>query len=288
MGFTDIFKPKYKHSDWEVRLSAVIELTDESKLIDIARNDPSRDVRGVAAKKIKEQEILKEIIETDEIPYVQFCAFTQIENRGEYIKKIKNQYLLSHIAQYDEDESIALEAINLLSDNKELDSIAKQTACSSYHNINRAMEATKKITNQEVLKDIISYKFTDNKVRCEAAKNVTDETLLKFIVLHSEYGVDARLVAIEKITDKEVLDRILKSENGVICPHCKSSNLEQDKSLVRSSQPYRKYERSKRKRCRNCKRFIEPYELINDDPIIFEKTRDRLRELGYLTMENYL
>ena len=280
MGFIDIFKPKYKHSDWSVRIKAVNEMTDESKLIDIAINDNSLDVRGAAAKKIKDQKTLKEIIESEKSSHVQFCAFTQIENREEYLKEINNQYLLSHIAQYDKDENIALEAINLLSDTKELTSIAKQTGCSSYHNTNRAMEAAKKVTNQEVLKDIISYKFTKNQVRCEAAKNVTDEQLLKFIALHSEYGVDARLVAIEKITDKEVLDRIRRSKNDDICPYCKSNNLEQDRSLVSSSQPYMKYEQSKRKRCRNCKRFMEPYELINDDPIIFEKTEERLKELG--------
>ena len=29
MAFTDLFKPKYKHSDWKVRLEAVKEITEE-------------------------------------------------------------------------------------------------------------------------------------------------------------------------------------------------------------------------------------------------------------------
>uniref|UniRef100_UPI0038907785 hypothetical protein n=1 Tax=Methanobrevibacter sp. TaxID=66852 RepID=UPI0038907785 len=42
MGFlNNLFKPKYKHSDWKIRREAVKEISDEKILIDIAKSDDS-------------------------------------------------------------------------------------------------------------------------------------------------------------------------------------------------------------------------------------------------------
>lgn len=45
MGFKDLFKPKYQHSDPKVRQEAVKELTDPEILADIALNDTDSHVR---------------------------------------------------------------------------------------------------------------------------------------------------------------------------------------------------------------------------------------------------
>lgn len=62
MAFTDLFKPKYKHSDWNVRKQAVQELTDENILTEIAYNDESGSVRHEAVKKITNQKVLIDIL----------------------------------------------------------------------------------------------------------------------------------------------------------------------------------------------------------------------------------
>lgn len=54
MGLIDIFKPKWKHKDSDVRLEAVQELDDQKILVKIAKNDSDKYVRGVAVRKINE------------------------------------------------------------------------------------------------------------------------------------------------------------------------------------------------------------------------------------------
>ena len=39
MGFFDLFKPKWKHSNPEIRKAAIDKITDQSILADILKND---------------------------------------------------------------------------------------------------------------------------------------------------------------------------------------------------------------------------------------------------------
>jgi hypothetical protein len=61
MGFKDLFKPKYQHSDPKVRCSAVKELDDMAIIIDIAKNDKNQDVRIAAIERITDETILADI-----------------------------------------------------------------------------------------------------------------------------------------------------------------------------------------------------------------------------------
>jgi hypothetical protein len=61
VGIADLFGPKWKNSDWRVRLAAVEKLTDQAILAQVAKSDPSRAVWTVAFEKLEDQTILVRI-----------------------------------------------------------------------------------------------------------------------------------------------------------------------------------------------------------------------------------
>ena len=66
MGFLDsLRKPKWQSKDWKKRLEAVKELDDQEILIDLAQNDPDKDVREAAVKKVDDKAVLISISEND-------------------------------------------------------------------------------------------------------------------------------------------------------------------------------------------------------------------------------
>src|SRR3990170_4495420 len=67
MGFFDLFRPKWRHSDSEVRAEAVRQLgpDDLATLTEVARHDPDARVRRIAVKKLDDPEVLGELARTD-------------------------------------------------------------------------------------------------------------------------------------------------------------------------------------------------------------------------------
>src|SRR6476620_5254937 len=63
MGITDLFRPKYRHSDVRVRTEAVRALTadDAATLIQIARTDRDASVRRLALERIATADVLADI-----------------------------------------------------------------------------------------------------------------------------------------------------------------------------------------------------------------------------------
>ncbi len=63
MGISDIFRPKHKHSDPDVRAEAVRALTadDTETLLGIAREDEDREVRRLAIERLADPEALAEV-----------------------------------------------------------------------------------------------------------------------------------------------------------------------------------------------------------------------------------
>lgn len=288
MGFTDLFKPKYKHSDWKVRKDAVRKITDEKLLIQIVNNDPSPDVREVAVEQINNQRALKEITNTNELYIVRVRAFTKIENREEYLKTISDEYLLYEIANYDKDQNIRSQAVKKISEVKYLKDIVIVTTFGS-KNLNTRIEAVKKITDLDVLKEIINNNRTSNLVIHEAAKNITDENTLYFIVSKTKFNLDTRLSAIEKIRDEKLLRKIISSYDQNLCPHCQGNErLNSNTGLITAHNvPYRKYVNNPNWFCGDCQKYIEPNQLIKDKPEIYEKTAERMKELGYKIPDYY-
>ena len=71
MGFFNFFKPEWQHSNADVRKNAVIRLkanADQGAIENVAQNDQSNEIRGIAIRKLNSIEVLQKIAsaETDE------------------------------------------------------------------------------------------------------------------------------------------------------------------------------------------------------------------------------
>src|SRR5688572_7162173 len=67
MGLFDLFRPKWKHSDVDVRTEAVRNLgaDDHETLVRVARDDQDARVRRIAVKRIDDAAVLEDIAARD-------------------------------------------------------------------------------------------------------------------------------------------------------------------------------------------------------------------------------
>ena len=170
MGFLDkIFKPKWKHKDYYIRLQAVRELDDQKALIEIAKTDSSRVVREDAVKKINDISVLRDIANNDSEYYVRKEAVKRFRDK---IGTIDDESVLIDIAKNDSNYDVRKEAVKKISDESVLIDIAKNDSEGDVRE-----EAVKKINDNSVLIDI-AKNDSANRVRLAAIKNIDDESLL--------------------------------------------------------------------------------------------------------------
>ena len=101
MGFLDLFRPRWKHSDPAVRIDAVKSLTPEDvvELGHVVKRDKDARVRRLALKKISDPQLLEEVAEHDPDEALRRDA---ADKRSE---------LLLSVALSGEDESASLAAV---------------------------------------------------------------------------------------------------------------------------------------------------------------------------------
>lgn len=138
MGFFDLFKPKWKHSNPDVRKTALIFIDNQKILEKVAQNDKNEYVRSAAVKKLSNQELLAQIIENDkdysvrevavekltDMNYVMTLAKT---NKCSYVRataikkagKLLGQPFLEKAAETDNDAFVRSAAVQFL-ENRDL------------------------------------------------------------------------------------------------------------------------------------------------------------------------
>lgn len=145
MGIIDLFRLKWKHSYWFVRLAevkkfenqlvlekvaktnvnenlrmeAVKKIDNQTILAEIAKSDKNRDVRKEAVERISDQNILAEIAESDKSKYV----------RKQAVEKIKDPDIIAEIAESDEIRKAAKKAQELTKKEKVAARTGKSSAC---------------------------------------------------------------------------------------------------------------------------------------------------------------
>jgi hypothetical protein len=127
MGFLDLLKPKWEHSDIEVRKAAVEALSDQSILeilSEIALNDTDCNVRAYAVLRLTDSNILTKITETDKDWQARKFAYSKLGKEQEAlretvihsgdkeecksaIKKITDQSVLTEIVKLAKSAEIA-------------------------------------------------------------------------------------------------------------------------------------------------------------------------------------
>jgi beta-lactamase regulating signal transducer with metallopeptidase domain len=205
----------------DARLQAVIQMTDQSALINIAKNDDDPDIRKTAVRKMTDQDAIAHIARTDDDKNVRmeavirmtdqnalaYIARTDDESfiRKRIVQKITDQDAIAYIARTDGDMNVRMEAVIRMTDQDALAYIAR-TEDEPF--IRKRI--VQKMTDQDAIA-YIARTDDDEDVRIEAVNRMTDQDALAYIA-RTDDKVSVRQMAIRKLTDKATLEYIAKND----------------------------------------------------------------------------
>jgi uncharacterized protein len=188
MAITDLFRPKWKHSDAAVRKPAVEKLTDEGILSDIAQSDPDRGVRLAAVAKLSDPHGLARILHKESEVSVWQAALARISDqtllaeiarttpratvRAAVVKKLMSPSVLAERLKGDDDAAVRLAALEKVSDQ----AAVAGTARSDKDPAVRAA-AVKKITADAILAELLTAE-KDAGIRTAILDQMKDHTIL--------------------------------------------------------------------------------------------------------------
>jgi len=197
MNILNFFKPKWKHSDDEVRLSAVKEISNTTILLKIIENDVNTKIQQVAIDNIDDQEELVDIILNTKI---------SLFLREYSLSKIKDQINLKRIIQnlFDEDNNLGFIALESLNSIEYLEDIAKKANNSSIR-----IAAIKKLNDNSMFENII-INDENSYVKSQILDFIQDQTVLSNIACNIKDNT-IRPLCFSKIIDKKILVNIIYS-----------------------------------------------------------------------------
>ncbi|HUW32036.1 MAG TPA: hypothetical protein VM223_10520 [Planctomycetota bacterium] len=153
-GILDMFRPKWKNSDWHVRLRALEALQKQSVVSNLASADPNGDVRRAAHARL--QQLLAARAEGTEDYVCGEDAVSELEDLG----------LLAHVARNATNRFVRLAAARKTGDQALLVGMAYGDP-----------DAVEMLDDQRILADLAKY-GEDDSVRTAAMKRLKDERLL--------------------------------------------------------------------------------------------------------------
>lgn len=225
MNFFNLFRPKWKNSDPDVRLKAVEKLTDPQILAEIVRtekyykvrllaasklddqptitemaNDHNWQIRQAAIQKMTDQKLLAKIAREDKWEAVQDAA----------VERLDDQQLLAEIAVVHQHYKVRESASSKMKDKNLIADVALELAMTSGDTdvCNRALE---KLTDQERLARVVRG-ATNKAARLRAVDELTDQAVLAEIV-RTEKSAEIRKSVVYKLQDRELLAQIARSDD---------------------------------------------------------------------------
>lgn len=188
MSFIDLFRPKWRHSDVDIRTEAVRNLGPEqvSTLVKIAREDKDARVRRIAIKRLDDATVLEDIAARDPDPGIREMA-------GEKASDL----LISAAAG---GQSAAL---SRLKDDRDLGEVVRRASSAELR-----QQALARISDDKVLLEIV--RRGEGELRTAALARIRDAGALKEVALTEEHKGLA-LAALARIEDRATLDEIAKS-----------------------------------------------------------------------------
>ena len=192
MGFFDLFRPKWKHSNPDVRAEAVRQLDegDLRVLAQVVRRDVDARVRRLALKKIADPELLAEVAGSDADDALRRTAADKAD-----------EILLD--AASGTDEAKAQAALSKLANAKAITQVAKAGGVES---VRKA--ALSRITEERALADVAKH-ASDATIRRLAVDRLHDGNVLRDVAIHDTVK-EVGLAAIEKIAETAVLEVVAK------------------------------------------------------------------------------
>jgi hypothetical protein len=193
MGFVDLFRPKWKHSDAEVRATAVREVGPEQHeiLATVARTDPDAAVRRIAIKKLADPSVLAEVAREDADPDLRQMA-------GQRLLELRVSEAMDC-----EDAEQAAAVVDAIDDQLALADVAKAARADA---VRRA--ALARLDDQRALAEV-ARNAAEPGLRLEAVRRLTDPGALRGIAL-AEDNKEVGLAVVERVEDRETLDAIAK------------------------------------------------------------------------------
>lgn len=192
MGFLDLFRPRWKHSDPAIRIEAVKSLTPEDlvELGHVVKRDKDARVRRLALKKISDPALLEEVAEHDPDESLRRDA---ADKRSE---------LLLASALSDEDESESLDAVSHLSPPRVLVDVVCRAAFPAVQ-----QAALERLRDGKLLADVVR-KCKDAQLRKAALAAIDDESVLADLAC-SDGPKDLLLEALSRVGDPTQLHHVV-------------------------------------------------------------------------------
>ncbi|HZS38102.1 MAG TPA: DUF349 domain-containing protein [Polyangia bacterium] len=193
MGFLDLFKPKWRHSNADVRADAVKQLgADDASLLErIIRDDDDARVRRIALKKITNWELLGEVAKSDPDEALRRDA-------GE-----KAADLLFDAAVADSDEQRCREALGRIASTRV---IAKVARLAPFAGVRRA--ALERLDDGKPLAEV-ARQAPDPQIRLAAVERLTDVAALRDVAIGDTHK-EVALRAVERLDDDDALAAVDK------------------------------------------------------------------------------
>lgn len=234
MSLLDLFKPKWKHSNPDVRKEALQNIFDQEILSEIALKDRNISVRETALERINNNQMLINIIKKTNQDRFGFFIRKVIEkltdnsllydyindkNTYTYLKRIAIQRLtskdlLSELLEKD-DNVIKTEAYDVL-DNL----IYPEKKEDENRKIKAELLTIKKESNPQYLLDHAKKSYFSI-VRETAIEKISDQGILLGIAKDVNLNIDIRKSAIKKIDDlvfvSEIIEKFGGNDRKILC-----------------------------------------------------------------------
>jgi tetratricopeptide (TPR) repeat protein len=201
MDLMDFFRPKWRHSDPKVRLAAVEKLDDQKKIAEVVSIEKDWTVRAAAFERLTDPVLIKEILEKHSLFYDCPCG-----EPAEFIQILSDQRALAIIAQKGPTWRERKAAVSRLSDQELLMDIIGNND----ENIVVRLEVIGRLTDDAALAGIARTN-KDWNLRLAAVKIMTDPALLAEIA-QMDREERVRSTATEKLTDPLVLAEIARTD----------------------------------------------------------------------------
>jgi hypothetical protein len=248
MELKDLFRPKWKHSESKVRLAAVKQLTNQTLLIDIARNDPDDEVRKAAIEHLEDQAVLAEIARSNPAPTysaLQCCTtaatrLVDLSTIGDIAKthpdaRVREHARMAGCLRLDASDKEAwladvvkarLAAVEQTSDQTELLKIAQNESLTVVRSA-----ALMRLTDENLLAHFATCCVNDTALGKAAVERIANQQLLAEIAIGG-WDLAVQLAAVDRVTEPGLLADILKRAGLVSVAEAARKRLPKDEDAT--------------------------------------------------------
>ncbi len=229
MGIADLFRPKHRHSNADVRAEAVRQLSpDEADLVvSIARGDRATSVRRIAIGKIDDPDALVDL--ADEESERSLRELARSRAAGIWVTRAVT-------TDNPEDGQVAIDGLARLGDQKAIADVASRAELIEIRDA-----ALAELDESKALAELARNSSTHMSARQTAIRRIGDQEVLRSIAV-DEKRKDIALLALDRIDDPEAWEVVAtKAKNKVVRARARKKVSEQQKTEGASPEEKRRH-----------------------------------------------